>query len=98
MRRMEAIMTCRERLELNVAPLLAVEELALALLPPNRRPPTRRIRDWGTFCTAGGAKPTPLTRSRERWGRRGCRDGGTAPAAPLEHFSYLRGDLAGAAG
>ena len=32
MRRMEAIMTCRERLELNVAPLLAVEELTLALL------------------------------------------------------------------
>ncbi|MDX6334522.1 MAG: hypothetical protein QOG05_1862, partial [Streptosporangiaceae bacterium] len=31
-RRMEAIMTCRERLELNVAPLLAVEEKALALL------------------------------------------------------------------
>jgi DNA polymerase-3 subunit delta' len=31
-RRMEAIMTCRERLELNVAPLLAVEEMALALL------------------------------------------------------------------
>jgi DNA polymerase III subunit delta' len=31
-RRMEAIMTCRERLELNVAPLLAVEELTLALL------------------------------------------------------------------
>jgi DNA polymerase III subunit delta' len=31
-RRIEAIMTCRERLEVNVAPLLAVEELALALL------------------------------------------------------------------
>jgi len=31
-RRMEAIMTCRERLEVNVAPLLAVEELTLALL------------------------------------------------------------------
>ena len=31
-RRMEAIMTCRERLELNVAPLLAVEEMAVALL------------------------------------------------------------------
>jgi DNA polymerase-3 subunit delta' len=31
-RKMEAIMTCRERLELNVAPLLAVEELTLALL------------------------------------------------------------------
>jgi DNA polymerase-3 subunit delta' len=31
-RRMEAIMTCRERLELNVAPLLAVEEMTLALL------------------------------------------------------------------
>ena len=30
-RRMEAIMTCRERLELNVAPLLAVEEMTLAL-------------------------------------------------------------------
>jgi hypothetical protein len=29
---MEAIMTCRERLELNVAPLLAVEEMALGLL------------------------------------------------------------------
>jgi DNA polymerase-3 subunit delta' len=31
-RRMEAIMTCRERLEFNVAPLLAVEEMAVALL------------------------------------------------------------------
>jgi len=31
-RRMEAIMTCRERLEVNVAPLLAVEELTVALL------------------------------------------------------------------
>jgi DNA polymerase III subunit delta' len=31
-RRMEAIMTCRKRLEVNVAPLLAVEELTLALL------------------------------------------------------------------
>ena len=31
-RRMEAIMTCRERLEVNVAPLLAIEELTLALL------------------------------------------------------------------
>ena len=31
-RRMEAIMACRERLELNVAPLLAVEELTVALL------------------------------------------------------------------
>jgi DNA polymerase III subunit delta' len=31
-RRIEAIMKCRERLELNVAPLLAVEELALALV------------------------------------------------------------------
>jgi DNA polymerase III subunit delta' len=31
-RRIEAIMTCRERLEVNVAPLLAVEELTLALL------------------------------------------------------------------
>jgi DNA polymerase III subunit delta' len=30
-RRIEAIMTCRERLELNVAPLLAVEEMALSL-------------------------------------------------------------------
>jgi DNA polymerase-3 subunit delta' len=30
-RRIEAIMTCRERLEANVAPLLAAEELALAL-------------------------------------------------------------------
>jgi DNA polymerase III subunit delta' len=30
-RRIEAIMACRERLELNVAPLLAVEELTLAL-------------------------------------------------------------------
>jgi DNA polymerase III subunit delta' len=31
-RRIEAIMKCRERLELSVAPLLAVEELALALV------------------------------------------------------------------
>ncbi|HEY5989951.1 MAG TPA: DNA polymerase III subunit delta' [Streptosporangiaceae bacterium] len=32
--RIEAIMACRERLELNVAPLLAVEELTLALSSP----------------------------------------------------------------
>ena len=32
-RRLEAIMACRERLDLNVAPLLAVEELTVALLP-----------------------------------------------------------------
>jgi DNA polymerase III subunit delta' len=31
-RRIEAIMKCRERLELNVAPLLAVEELSLSLM------------------------------------------------------------------
>ena len=30
-RRIEAVMACRERLELNVAPLLAVEEMTLAL-------------------------------------------------------------------
>jgi DNA polymerase-3 subunit delta' len=30
-RRIEAILACRERLELNVAPLLALEELTLAL-------------------------------------------------------------------
>ena len=30
-RRIEAVMACRERLELNVAPLLAIEELTLAL-------------------------------------------------------------------
>ena len=30
-RQIEAVMACRERLELNVAPLLAVEELTLAL-------------------------------------------------------------------
>ena len=30
-RRIEAVMACRDRLELNVAPLLAVEELTLAL-------------------------------------------------------------------
>ena len=35
-RRIQAIMTCRERLELNVAPLLAVEEMALALAVGNR--------------------------------------------------------------
>ncbi|HEY1915915.1 MAG TPA: DNA polymerase III subunit delta' [Streptosporangiaceae bacterium] len=33
-RRIEAIMNCRERLALNVAPLLAVEEMTLALLNP----------------------------------------------------------------
>ena len=33
-RRIEAIMACRERLELNVAPLLAVEEMTLALAAP----------------------------------------------------------------
>jgi DNA polymerase III subunit delta' len=31
LRRIEAVMACRERLELNVAPLLAVEEMTLAL-------------------------------------------------------------------
>ncbi len=31
LRRMQAIMRCRERLTLNVAPLLAVEEMTLAL-------------------------------------------------------------------
>ena len=31
MRKIEAIMACRERLALNVAPLLAVEEMTLAL-------------------------------------------------------------------
>ena len=30
-RRIEAVMACRERLELNVAPLLAVEEMTLVL-------------------------------------------------------------------
>jgi len=35
-RRIQAIMTCRERLELNVAPLLAVEEMALALAAGSR--------------------------------------------------------------
>jgi hypothetical protein len=30
-RRIEAIMRCRQRLTANVAPLLAVEEMALAL-------------------------------------------------------------------
>ncbi len=33
-RRIEAIMACRERLELSVAPLLAVEEMTLALARP----------------------------------------------------------------
>jgi DNA polymerase-3 subunit delta' len=32
-RRIEAIMACRERVAVNVAPLLAVEEMTLALLP-----------------------------------------------------------------
>jgi DNA polymerase III subunit delta' len=36
-RRIESIMTCRERLTLNVAPLLAVEELTLALAAPHAR-------------------------------------------------------------
>ena len=31
-RRIEAVMRCRKRLELNAAPLLAVEELTLSLL------------------------------------------------------------------
>jgi DNA polymerase III subunit delta' len=31
LRRMQAIMRCRERLTLNVAPLLAVEEMTLSL-------------------------------------------------------------------
>ena len=31
MRRIEAIMNCRERLAANVAPLLAVEEMTIAL-------------------------------------------------------------------
>ena len=44
-RRIQAVMTCRERLELNVAPLLAVEEMTLALAaglrltPLSARPP-----------------------------------------------------------
>jgi DNA polymerase-3 subunit delta' len=52
-RRIEAIMTCRERLALSVAPLLAVEEMMLALAargsdipaidPDLRRPPTARF-------------------------------------------------------
>jgi len=51
-RRIEAIMTCRERLASSVAPLLAVEELTLALAarssdvpavePAFRQPPTAR--------------------------------------------------------
>ena len=36
-RRLEAIMACRERLQLSVAPLLAVEEMTLALTAPNPR-------------------------------------------------------------
>jgi DNA polymerase III subunit delta' len=32
LRRMQAIMRCRERLTLNVAPLLAVEEMTLSLV------------------------------------------------------------------
>jgi DNA polymerase-3 subunit delta' len=32
LRRLQAIMHCRERLTLNVAPLLAVEEMALSLV------------------------------------------------------------------
>jgi DNA polymerase-3 subunit delta' len=35
-RRIEAVMACRERLELNVAPLLAVEEMTLALASGGR--------------------------------------------------------------
>ena len=31
LRRIQAVMRCRERLELNVAPLLAVEEMTLTL-------------------------------------------------------------------
>jgi hypothetical protein len=31
-RRIEAIMACREQLALNVAPLLAVEEMTLSLI------------------------------------------------------------------
>jgi DNA polymerase-3 subunit delta' len=33
-RRIEAILACRDRLEVNVAPLLALEELTLALSTP----------------------------------------------------------------
>ncbi|HUZ38897.1 MAG TPA: DNA polymerase III subunit delta' [Streptosporangiaceae bacterium] len=36
-RRLEAIMACRERLQLSVAPLLAVEEMTLALTAPDPR-------------------------------------------------------------
>ena len=43
LRRLQAIMRCRERLTLNVAPLLAVEEMTLSLAarltPPHRPPP-----------------------------------------------------------
>ena len=37
-RRLEAIMACRERLTLNVAPLLAVEEMTMILLHPTPQP------------------------------------------------------------
>jgi DNA polymerase-3 subunit delta' len=36
LRRIQAIMRCRERLELNVAPLLAVEEMTLSLMQVSR--------------------------------------------------------------
>ncbi|HEV2371798.1 MAG TPA: DNA polymerase III subunit delta' [Streptosporangiaceae bacterium] len=47
LRRMEAIMACRERLDCNVAPLLAMEEMTLVLANPvpaipRRRTPPRR--------------------------------------------------------
>ena len=81
-RRIEAIMACRERLALNVAPLLAVEEMTLALLPaPDRWPAVRdpdapvagspigdACRSWSPLVESSG-------RDAVLWGR-GHDDGG----------------------
>ena len=72
-RRMEAIMTCRERLEVSVAPLLAVEELTLALLaggaharPPQSQTVTVRCLEPFAFTKIGLAScPYPRSTTAE---------------------------------
>ena len=61
-RRIQAIMACRERLELSVAPLLAVEEMA--------RPHPRRLLNSGALVrTYAGAVGMMMAVSFERYGR-----------------------------
>ena len=60
------IMTCRERLELNVAPLLAVEEMALALLAGEQS-----HRSWAPSALPAGQK-APRSWGSPRSGQRSC--------------------------